>query len=115
VSGVVVYKQAPVVGGSVFFHPDASKGNQNPETLFLEGPLELDGSFVMTTNGKPGVPPGWYLVTVQTDRPRLGPPDPQAPKPTLLPQRYSDSTQTPLRCEIPPEGTTTLRFVLEPK
>jgi hypothetical protein len=62
VSGKVTVDGSPLTMGSVRYVPDAAKGNKT--TTEPVGQIESDGSYSLTTNGKPGAPPGWYKVTV---------------------------------------------------
>jgi hypothetical protein len=62
VKGKVTVDGAPLTSGSVRFVPDAAKGNKSKDEP--AGEIGSDGTYTLSTNGKPGAPPGWYKVTV---------------------------------------------------
>jgi hypothetical protein len=61
VRGRVFYKGAPLPGGSIVFTPDADKGCQGP---LARGEIRPDGTYTLTTDGRPGAVPGWHRITV---------------------------------------------------
>ena len=62
VSGKVTVDGAALTTGSVRFVPDAAKGNKSTAEPVAQ--VGTDGTYSLTTNGKPGAPAGWYKVTV---------------------------------------------------
>lgn len=48
--------------GRVWFHPDTSKGNACPQVPTAD--LDANGTYRLSTRGRPGAPPGWYKVMV---------------------------------------------------
>jgi hypothetical protein len=62
VQGTVLYKDQPLKGAVVTFHPKAAK---NEVTIVRPvGRTEEDGTFTLTTGQKEGAPTGEYIVTV---------------------------------------------------
>ncbi len=57
--GVVTFKDKPLVGATVFFHPE------NREGASCGGNTDETGKFKLWTNGKGGASPGRYRVTVR--------------------------------------------------
>jgi hypothetical protein len=101
VSGKVMKGGQPLSGGAVSFVPDASKGNSYHEAPV--GMIQSDGTYQLTTNGKPGAPPGWYKVTIST----MTPPGPGDTAPMQmsgnaprLNTKYSSPTLTDLTAEV---------------
>lgn len=62
VSGRVTARGQPLTMGHVTFHPNKDKGNTFGGVCV--GEINSQGQYTLETNGKPGVPPGWYKVTV---------------------------------------------------
>jgi len=62
VKGTVTVDGQKVTQGEVVFHPASPKSGVRME---VKGKIS-DGSYSMTTNGKPGAPAGSYKVTVNT-------------------------------------------------
>ena len=75
------------------FMADAEKGNKTAATPV--GKVQ-DGSYSITTKGKPGAPAGWYKVMVMTQYPG-GPKNS-----TVLPKRYSDPGRSHVSVEVVP-------------
>jgi hypothetical protein len=67
VTGKVTVDGNPLTLGSVRFVPDKTKGNTSPTESV--GEIKSDGTYTLTTNGKTGVPAGWYKVTVTAAEP----------------------------------------------
>ncbi len=61
VRGRVFYKGSPLPGGSIVFTPDADKGCQGP---LARGEIRPDGTYTLTTDGRPGAVPGWHRITI---------------------------------------------------
>ena len=60
VHGKVLYKNQPIEGIVVTFHP---KGATDINTVFPVGLTKEDGTFTLTTGQKEGAPAGEYTVT----------------------------------------------------
>jgi len=97
VSGKVTYDGKPLTVGSVSYHPDASKANTGK--AILVGPIDAQGQYTLTDAGKPGVPPGWYKVTVTAGVPSNPKDEYSLPK-SLIPTKYNEPGQTPLAIEV---------------
>jgi hypothetical protein len=89
----------------VDFTPDASKGTASK--FPASGKIKADGTFQLTTQGKPGAEPGWYKVTIVSSVPG----EPATKDPTL-PSRYSNSEKSPLSIEVV-DGTKDYELKLE--
>jgi hypothetical protein len=83
--------------GSVSFRPDASKGNSS--TLEPSGDIGPDGTYKLSTNGKPGAPLGWYKVIVAADVPS-NPNDPYSMPKSIIGTKYADPNRTDLSIEV---------------
>lgn len=128
VDGVVTYKGEPLAGATVQFIPQEGKGAP------ASGVTGDDGSFRLTTfNTGDGAKPGDYKVVITVGEardPTGGPPnmnDPDAmkramvefsktqrnpgekKKPAVHPN-YSTAEKTPLRQQVPPDGTVELKL-----
>jgi hypothetical protein len=68
VSGSVTVGGKPAVGATVMFFPEEGKGmNVVPST----GTVGSDGTFSLSTGGKPGAPAGRYVVAVTWPDPNV--------------------------------------------
>jgi hypothetical protein len=93
VEGKVTVDGKPLRDGRLIFVPDKEKGNQLKDGPF--GQVK-DGSYTLTTQGKPGAPAGWYNVIVQTQYQ-------DAPADAIeLPRRYEDPLGSGLSIEVVP-------------
>jgi hypothetical protein len=118
VSGKVTYKDAPVTGGILRFHP-TSGGDPT------EGPINADGTFSFG-----GIPVGPATVTVETDKMRKGETDytkgrktPEGYKPpegaasagvfVKIPVKYKDPKQSDLKVEVKPGKTEDIVLTLK--
>lgn len=94
VTGRVTFKNEAVTAATVYFIPDAEKGNRG---TMASAVLETDGSFTMATaKGNeviPGVIPGAYKIQFDLGR---------RPEKELAP--YRDVKKTPLSVEVPEQG-----------
>lgn len=91
VTGRVTFKNEAVTAASIYFIPDAEKGNRGQMASSV---LQLDGSFTLDTTGQgPGVIPGAYKITVNVGR-----------RPDKELQKYGDVKTTPLSVEVPAGG-----------
>lgn len=89
----------------VQYHPDQAAGNK--ETVIAVGPVAADGSYELSTNGKPGAPAGKWVVTVVY---QTGPgPDAKdaaayaVPK-NLINETFNAVISSPLKKEVTPAG-----------
>jgi hypothetical protein len=118
VTGKVTYNGQPVEGALVSF---IGEGDQRPATALTAA----DGTFALTTLDAPGALPGKYVAVVhKTDTPpeltreismeeaaaQADKPLPQ-PKP-LLPSKYDDPAQSPLKFEVKPGADNTFDLPL---
>jgi hypothetical protein len=107
VSGTVLYKNTPVDGATVIFHP---KG-EGPTVKPAQGRTDSSGHFTLTTYFGPteqpaGALPGDYTVTVtKIDEPQ-GAYDPHKDPPLKnhLPDKYSTPQKSPLTATIKPSS-----------
>jgi hypothetical protein len=91
VTGRVIYKNEGVSAASIYFLPDAEKGNNGSMATAI---LQLDGSFTMDTYPKGnGVAPGAYKVTLDLGRRKEKDLD-----------KYRKVETTPLSYDVPEEG-----------
>jgi len=109
VEGKVTAGNAPVPKGEVIYWPqDTEKSKDKRE---IKGTIGADGSYKMTTNGKTGVPPGPYKVTINamdlnptaTDMSGgLGgaPPKAAAPPRSYVNQKYNDPNTTDINITV---------------
>jgi hypothetical protein len=51
----------------VLFRPDRARGNNSP--FEPAGAVDEEGNYTLSTKGKEGAPPGWYLVEVFASAP----------------------------------------------
>jgi hypothetical protein len=110
VSGKVTVDNKPLKSGNVLFVPDRERGNiadVEPRSLINES-----GVYELTTNGKPGAPPGWYKVAVAGGDD--GPANEDNSKPKLglspVPEHYNDPEKTDLRVEVKADGSFDLNL-----
>jgi len=97
VTGTVYLGDRPLTTGSVSFRPDASKGNTS--TGEPSGDIGPDGTYKLSTNGKPGAPPGWYKVIVAADVPS-NPNDPYSMPKSIINAKYADANTTDLSIPV---------------
>lgn len=93
--------------GTVQLRADQAKGNKTWEQPC--GTIQSDGTYELTTNGKPGAPPGWYRVLVLADNFQVVDPPPSPvwpnypegflPKP-LVNERYLYFQKTDVFIEV---------------
>ncbi len=95
VKGRVIYKNEGVTAASIFFLPDAAKGNNGSMASAI---LQEDGSFTLETYPKGnGVAPGAYKVKLDLGRRK----DKELDK-------YRTVETSPLRYDVPDEGLSDL-------
>jgi hypothetical protein len=91
VTGRVIFKNEAVTAASIYFIPDAEKGNRGEMAIAT---LETDGSFRMETYPKgAGVIPGSYKVKLDLGR-----------RTEKELQPYRDVRTTPLSIDVPEQG-----------
>jgi hypothetical protein len=105
VSGVVLYKDQPVDGATVIFHPQGDGPNLKP----AQGKSDDGGRFSVTTYLGPGeqpagAMPGEYKVTVTKIDEPVGAFDPHKDPPPKnhLPAKYMTPQKSPLSVSIKP-------------
>ena len=105
VNGAVLYKNQPVDGATVIFHPQGDAAIQKP----AQGKSESSGRFSVTTyfgpdNQAAGALPGDYKVTVTKIDEPVGAFDPHKDPPPKnhLPVKYMTPQQSPLAVTIKP-------------
>ena len=104
VSGTLKLEGKPLPVGWITYYADEAKGN----TLALIPLAEIhkDGRYELTTNGKPGAPPGFWKVVVAAtlDPIPIRPPPPVNGKPWqpnwLTHDKYTKPETTDLRVEV---------------
>ncbi len=92
VSGKVTVDGKPLKEALVIFWADIEKGNKTVDRPLGE---VKDGTYTLSTRGKPGAPAGWYKVLLKTSYPGVS-------NPLVLPSRYADPKMTPLSVEVVP-------------
>jgi hypothetical protein len=93
VKGRVIFKNTGLTAATIYFLPDAEKGNRG---AMASAVLEEDGSFTMSTYQnamREGVVPGSYKVTIDVGRRN---------EPEL--QKYRQVKTSPLTIDVPEEG-----------
>ncbi len=104
VHGTVTYDGKPVDRGRVTFSPIASEGDSGGTSAM--GPIESDGSYSLTTfNTGDGAFVGRHIVTVVVptedivalNKPRADGSIPYKLPKELIPKKYTDPKQSPLR------------------
>ncbi len=103
VRGKVLYKNEPIKGAVVFFHP---QGNGDINAQHPSGMTGEDGSFTLMTGSKDGAPVGDYTVTViwneQIEVPKkivMNPDDIPPPK-DRLGGRYANQASSKLTAKV---------------
>jgi hypothetical protein len=103
VKGKVTVEGKSLSTGSVTFFPDTAKGNKLAFTP--GGKIGDDGSYEMFTNGKKGVPPGHYKVTVMAKT------EADSTSPTkaklLVPEAVTNEKTTTLLIEVIDDASKT--------
>jgi hypothetical protein len=103
VRGKILYKNEPIKGAVVFFHP---RGNADINAQHPSGVTGEDGSFTLMTSNKNGAPIGDYTVTVVWNEPVeaskkivMNPDDIPPPK-DLLGGRYANQANSKLTATV---------------
>lgn len=101
VEGVVTINGKPEKGVMVRFSPDPEKGNALPGVA--TGKTDDQGKYALRYEyrGKEGIgaPVGWHRVTLIDTKVGFTPQG-QQPKPSAVPQIYSNTATTPLVVEV---------------
>jgi hypothetical protein len=106
VAGTVKVEGQPLTKGWLTFYPDDAKGNGSTRLPVAE--ITSNGSYELTTNGKPGAPCGFYKVVVAASKDPI----------PLKPPRNPDGSPKGLRWLVHdkytrPETTDILSEVIE--
>jgi hypothetical protein len=98
VEGKVMMGNQPLTKGEVSYHPDVEGGNTQKYPDLPRGKIGADGTYTLSTSGKPGAPAGKYKVTVN---PSAGeaPADYSIPK-DVIEKSSTLPTTTTLRKEV---------------
>jgi hypothetical protein len=102
VSGQLLLDDKPITTNKsktavINFHPDSSKGNM-AKSIAVATVTET-GQYTLNFGGKPGIPEGWYKVTVNYSEP-TNPKDPYSTLKQLISGKYSSKDTTPLSVEV---------------
>jgi len=104
VVGTVKVQGKPLTLGWITFYPDEVRGNASARLPLAE--ITTDGTYELTTNGKPGAPPGFYKVVIAATRDVIPvrPPRTQDGKPAppiwLTHEKYTKPQSTDLLIEV---------------
>ena len=100
VSGTITLDGQPLNGGIVVFTPDTAKGNTakiSCTSPVKQGHYDLETNGITRSDSGPGVPPGWYKVTLRILD--LGTKKhPQAP--INVNEKFKNVETTPLSVEV---------------
>jgi hypothetical protein len=113
VSGKVTIDDHPLAAGTVNFVPDEAKQNKSQITGFgmiKDGEYSLSCGTAELT--KPGVPPGWYKVIIQTTVPvgmaqttiKPGSTMPETVPAAAIAAKFTDAKHTTLEIEVKEGG-----------
>jgi hypothetical protein len=102
VSGQLLLDDKPITTDKtktaiINFHPDSSKGNLAKSIAVAS--VSETGQYTLNFGGKPGIPEGWYKVTVNYSEP-TNPKDPYSTLKQLISGKYSSKDTTPLSVEV---------------
>jgi hypothetical protein len=97
VSGRVLLDSQPLTEGVVIFHADTAKGNETQ--AIPKGDIDAKGRYALRTGNSRGAPPGWYRVTVFSQKPGEINRGVNGPKP-LYNEQYERDDRTPLHIEV---------------
>jgi hypothetical protein len=95
VKGKVVLKKSgkPVTFGTVVFVPD----KDNPLRQVATGTINPDGTYELATEGRSGVPTGFYIACVRGPLRKV---DGKDPPPIPFSMKYFDANESPLKIEV---------------
>ena len=100
VAGKVVYQNQPLAEVMVVFHPMSTPSEKFPQPI---GTTTADGRFAMTTfQSGDGAPEGEYAVTIELREPRQIGEEVVRDGLNLLPPKYANPKETPLRHKVIP-------------
>jgi hypothetical protein len=100
VQGTVTVDGKPLPGGTVVFHPDpAGDGTPRQEA---RATIQLDGSYHLSTNGRPGAVPGRYKVCIIAVKARATKAGGWTVQPLIAPKFGSPATSG-LEVEVGPD------------
>jgi hypothetical protein len=109
VTGTLTVRKQPLAAGTIVFHPDRDKGNNDKrEPRATIG--EVPGVYQLTTDNKEGAPAGWYKVTVHA----LKSTSSARPSEWLADQRYADEKTSGLAAEVKEGPAASYDFDLDP-
>ena len=102
VSGQLLLDDKPITPDKtktaiINFHPDSSKGNTAKSIAVAT--VSETGQYTLNFSGKPGIPEGWYKVTVNYSEP-TNPKDPYSIPKQLISGKFSAKDTTPLSVEV---------------
>src|ERR1700678_4285413 len=98
VPGRVLYRGAPLAGGTIVFAPDPEHGGDGPVAW---GEIGSDGRYALRTTAGDGISPGWHRVTFA------------AASGKTLPPRYSDPARSGQTCEVKAGQVNEIDFELQ--
>ena len=93
VKGKVTLKNEPITTGEVVFVPEEG----NPIGVNATGKIKPDGTFVLTTENRSGVPTGSYIACVRPQMRRL---KGQDPPPRVFSDKYISANESPLKIQV---------------
>ena len=102
VSGQLLLDDKPITTDKtktaiINFHPDSSKGNLAKSIAVAS--VSETGQYTLNFGGRPGIPEGWYKVTVNYSEP-TNPKDPYSTPKQLISGKYSSKDTTPFSIEV---------------
>lgn len=95
VHGVVYFQDKPLAGGTIAFAPDPRRGQNGP---IGTGTIDDHGFFRIQSDGKEGVVPGYYAVTILA---------------SSIPSRFQDPNESGQTAEIRADLRAPLEFHLK--
>ena len=111
VSGTMTVNDQPLQHGTVVFHPDPDRGNNDKREPRGVIAAEQPGAYRLTTDNKDGAPSGWYKVTVNAIKPSVG----MRPTEWIADQKYADEKTSGLSVEVLKDAKTgAYDFKLDP-
>jgi hypothetical protein len=95
VAGKVTVDGAPLDTGNVSYHPAAAGAGG----MIGSSEIASDGSYKIMAEGKAGLAPGKYKVTVTAGKPS-NPSDPYSVPVSLVDAKYTNLASTPLEVDV---------------
>jgi hypothetical protein len=106
VQGKVLLQNRPLIGGMVVFTPHVDRGNTGKPVAAV---VDANGEYHIGSEGKPGLRPGWYRVTlaepVDIDLEQSGF--------ARFPQNLRRPDRSGIERQILPGGGNTIDFLIE--